>query len=165
MQNLFEKKRRKKKNQIVQSNRLKPFKVGSDNDDQPVSQSTRIAERQPNQRYDADKLPSSNDEDDALLQRNRRIHRRVREPVYDDDNIRGDIQDIFAETTQIMARVPEINGDEEPATLELEPQQEPAIDATEEQPAIVADEQYNIDDDEQCRYPRRTRLPVDRMGL
>ena len=83
----------------------------------------------------------------------------------DNDNIGGDIQDFFAEPTQIVAPMPEINGDEGPAAFDFEPQQEPTIDATEEQPAIVADEQNNIDDDEQRRYPSRTRQPVDRMGL
>ena len=62
-----------------------------------------------------------------------------------------------------MAPKPEINGDEEPTGIEQE--QEPAMDAIEEQPAIFADEQNNIDNDEQRRYPRRTRPPVDIMGL
>ena len=95
-------------------NRLKPFKARSENDDQHMRRSTRFAERLTTECYDADHLLSSNDEDDALLQRNRRIHRRVREPVYDmwdDDNNGGDKQDIFAEPTQIMAPIPEINDD------------------------------------------------------
>ena len=62
-----------------------------------------------------------------------------------------------------MAPNQEINGDEEPTGIEQE--QGPAMDAIEEQPAIVADEQNNIDNDEQRRYPRRTRTPVDIMGL
>ena len=113
-------------------------------------------------------MPSSDDEDDALLQRNRRIHRRVREPVYDmwnDDNIGGDIQDNFAEPPQIMAPIPENNDDKKPATNEVEPEQEVTIDETGEQPVIVADEPNYIEDDEERRYPRRTRRPVDRMGL
>ena len=91
-------------------NRLKPFKAWSENDDQSLHQSTRMAERLPIQRYDADNLPtrtSSDDEGDALLHRMWRIHRRFREPVYDkmdDDNIDGDIQDNFAEPPQIMHR-------------------------------------------------------------
>ena len=120
------------------------------------------------ERYDADHLPSSDDEDDALLQRNRRIHRRVREPVYDmwdDDNFGGDIQDIFAEPRQIMAQIPGNNDDKEPATNEVEPEQEVTIDETGEQPVIVADEPNYFDYDEQRRYPRRTRPPVDRIGL
>ena len=148
-------------------NRLKPFKARSENEDQHLRRSTRIAERLKTERYDADHLPSSDDEDDALLQRNRRIHRRVREPVYDmwdDDIIGGDIQDIFAESPQILAPIPENNDDEEPATNEVEPEQEVTIDETGEQPVIVADEPNYIDDDEQRRYPRRTRRPVDRMG-
>ena len=158
----------KKKNQIVHYNRLKPFRTRSENDDQHLRQSTRIAERLTTERYDADHLPSSDDEDDTLLQRNRRIHRRVREPVYDmwdDDNIGGDIQDFFTEPPQIMTPIPEINDDQEPATNEIEPEQEVTIYEIEEQPAIVADEQNSIDDDEQRRYARRTRRPVDRMGL
>ena len=158
----------KMKNQIVHYNRLKPFKARSENEDQHIRQSTRIAERLPTQRYDADHLPSSDDEDDALLQRNRRTHRRVREPVYDmwdDDNIGGDIQDVFTEPPQIMAPIPENNDDKEPATNEVEPEQEVTIDETGEQPVIVADEPNYIDDDEQRPYPRRTRRPVDRMGL
>ena len=113
-------------------------------------------------------MPSSDDEDDALLQRNRRIHRRVREPVYDmwdDDNVGGDIHDIFAEPPQFMAPIPEINDDEDPATNEIEPEREVTIDETEEQSVIVADEANNIDDDEQRLCPRRTRRPVDRMAL
>ena len=81
-------------------NKLKPFKARSENDDQPLRRSTRNAEKRTNQRYGAENLPSSDDEDDALLQRNRMIHRRVREPVsdmWDEDNIGGDIQDIFTE--------------------------------------------------------------------
>ena len=158
----------KKKNQIVHCNRLKPFKARSENEDQPLRRSTRIAERLTTERYDADHLPSSNDEDDALLQRNRRIHRRVREPVYDmwdDDKIGWDIQDVFAEPPQIMAPIPENNYDKEPPTNAVEPQQEVTIDETGEQPVIVADEPNYIDDDEQRRYPRRTRRQVDRMGL
>ena len=65
-----------------------------------------FVERLITQCYDADHLPSSDDEDDALLQRNRRIHRRVREPAYDmwdDDNIGGYMQDTFAEPLRIMA--------------------------------------------------------------
>ena len=157
-----------KKNQIVHYNRLQPFKPRSGNDDQHLRRSTRIAERLTTERYDADHLPSSDDKDDALLQRNRRIHRRVREPVYDmrvDDNFGGDLQDIFAEPPQIMAPIPEINDDEEPATKEIEPEQEVTIDETEEQSVIVADEPNNIDNEEQHRYSTRTRQPVDRMGL
>ena len=149
-------------------NRLKPFKTRSEKDDQHLRQSTRIAERLTTELYVADHLSSSDDEDDTLLQRNRRIHRRVREPVYDmwdDDNIGGDIQDIFTEPPKIMAPIPEINDDQEPATNEIEPEREVTIDEIEEQAAIVADEQNSIDDDEQRRYPRRTRRPVDRMGL
>ena len=81
-------------------NKLKPFKARSENDDQPLRRSTQNAEKRPNQRYDADNLPSSDDEDDALLQRNRMIHRRVRELVsdmWDEDNIGGDKQVIFTE--------------------------------------------------------------------
>ena len=85
--------------------------------------------------------------------------------MWDDDNMGGDIQDIFGETTQFMAPMPEINGDGGAAAIEIESELEPEIDANEEQPAIVAAEQNNIDDDEQRRYPRRTRRPVDRMGL
>ena len=53
--------------------------------------------------------------------------------------------------------MPEINGDEEPATIEIELEQEATIDGIEEQPVTAAEEQNNIDDDEQRRYPRRTR--------
>ena len=97
----------KKKNQIVHYNRLKPFKTRSKNDCQHLRRSTRIAERLTTERYDADHLPSSDDDYDTLLQRNRRIHRRVREPVYDmwdDDNIGGDIQKIFTEPPQLWLR-------------------------------------------------------------
>ena len=158
---------KKKKNQIVHYNKLKLFKARSENDDQHLRRSTRIAERLTTERYDADHLPSSDDEDDALLQRNRRIHRRVREHVYmwDDDNLSWDIQDIFAEPPQIMAPIPEINNYEDPATNEIEPEREVTIDQMEEQSVTVADEPNNINDDEQRRYPRRTRRPVDRMGL
>ena len=83
----------------------------------------------------------------------------------DDDNIVGDIQDIFDEPPQIMAPIPENNDDKEPATNEVEPEQEATIDETGEQPVIVEDEPNYIDNDEQRRYPRRTRRPVDRMGL
>ena len=112
----------KKKNQIVHYNRLKPFNARSENDEPHLRRSTRIAERLTTERYEADHLPSNDDEDDALLQRNRRIHRRVREPVYDmcdDDNVGGDIHDIFAKTPQFMRS--EINDDEDPATNEIEP--------------------------------------------
>ena len=85
--------------------------------------------------------------------------------MWEDDNIGGDIQDIFAEPPQFMASIPEINGDEEPGAIEIKPEQEPAIDAIEEQPAIVADEQNKIDGDEQSRYPRATRRSGDRMGF
>ena len=44
----------KKKNQILHYNRLKLFKAQSENENQPVRRSTRIAERQSNQRYDPD---------------------------------------------------------------------------------------------------------------
>ena len=69
-------------------------------------------------------MPSSDDEDDTLLQRNRRIHKRVREPVYNGNigniaNIGGDIQDIFSEPPQNMAPMPAINSDEEPAAIEI----------------------------------------------
>ena len=89
-----------------------------------------------------------------MLRRNWRIHRRVRKRVYniwDNDNIGGDIQDIFAEPPQVIAPIPEINGDKVPATNEKEPKQEVKIDETEEQSVIVADEPNNIDDDEQRR--------------
>ena len=69
--------------------------------------------------------------------------------MWDGDNPGGDIQDIFAEPPRIIAPIPEINGDGEPATIEIEPDQEATIDAIKEQPATVADEQNNIDDDEQ----------------
>ena len=68
--------------------------------------------------------------------------------MWDDDNIGQNIQDIFAEPHQIMAQIPEINGDGGPAAIEIKPEQEKAIDAIEEQPVIVADEENNIDDDE-----------------
>ena len=165
----FVPRRTKAKKQIVHYNRLKPFKARSENDDQPLRRSTQIADRQPNQRYDEDHFPSTDDEDDSLLQRNRRIHRRIREPVYDmwdDDNNGGDIQDISAEPTQILVPMPKINVDgQEPAANEIEPEQEALIDATAEQPVIAADEPNNIDDDEQRRYPRRTRRQVDKFGL
>ena len=160
--------KKKKKNQIVHYNRLKPFKARSENEDQHLRRSTQIAKRLTTEGYDADHLPSSNEQDDALLQRNRRIHRRVREPVndmWDDDNIGGDIQDFFAEPPQIVAPIPENNDDKEPATNEVELEQEVTIDETGEQPVIVADEPNYIDDDEQRQYPRRARRPVDRMGL
>ena len=47
-------------------NRLKPFKSRSENDDQLLRRSTRIAERLITQRYDADHLPRRDNEDDAL---------------------------------------------------------------------------------------------------
>ena len=90
-----------------------------------MRRSTRITERLTTERYDGDHLPSSDREDDALLQRNRRSHRKVSEPVYDmwdDANIGGDIQDIYDETPQIMAPIPEINDDEEPSNNEIEPE-------------------------------------------
>ena len=149
-------------------NRLKPFKARSENDDQHLRRSKRIAERLKTERFDENHLPSSDDEDDALLERNRRIHRRVREPVYDlwdDDDIGGDVQDIFAEPPQVLAWISEINDGADPATNEIKPEREETIDETEEQSVIVADEPNNIDDDEQRQYPRRTRRPVDRMGL
>ena len=68
--------------------------------------------------------------------------------MWDDDNFVGDIQNIFVEPLQIMSLMPEINGNEEPAVNEIEPEQESAIDAFEEQPVVVADKQNNIDDDE-----------------
>ena len=110
---------------------------------------------------------SSDDDVDALLQRNRRIHRRAREPVYDiwDDHISRDMQDYFAEPPPIMAPIPETNVGEEPAANEIELEQEAAIDAIEEQPVIVAAEPNNIEVDEQRRYLRGARRPVDRMGL
>ena len=159
----------KKKNQIGHYNRLKPFKARSENNNQPLRPSTYIAERQPNQRYDTDHLPSSDDEDDALLQRNPRNHRRIREPVYDkwdDDNNGGEIHDISAEPPQILAPKAEINVDEqEPAANEIESEQEALIDAIAEKPVIVGEEPNNIDDDEQRRYQRRTRRPVDKIGV
>ena len=85
--------------------------------------------------------------------------------MWDDDNLSGDIQDIFAEPPQIMAPIPEISNYEDPATNEIEPEREVTIDQMEEQSVIVADEPNNINDDEQRRYPRRLRRPVDKMGL
>ena len=64
-----------------------------------------------------------------------------------------------------MFPILELNDDEEPVTNEIEPELEATIDAAEEQPVIVADEQSNIDDDEQRQHLRRKRRPVDRMGL
>ena len=127
----------------------------------------RIADILTTERYNAEHLPSSDDEYDALLQRNWRIHWRDMGPIYDmwdDDNLAGDIQDIFVKPTRIMAWMPEISGVAEQSTNEIEPEQEAPIDATEEQ-VIVADEQNNIGDDEQRRYTRRTRRLVERMGL
>ena len=83
--------------------------------------------------------------------------------MWDNDQIGGDIQDTFPESPLIMAPMPYINGDEEAAANEFKPEQEAAIDATEEQPVILADEPKNIEDDEQRRYPKRTQQPVDRM--
>ena len=86
--------------------------------------------------------------------------------MWDDDNNGGDIQDISAEPPQILVPMPKINVDgQEPAANEIEPEQEALIDATAEQPVIAADEPNNIDDDEQRRYPRRTRRQVDKFGL
>ena len=117
--------------------RLKHLRARSENDYQPLRRSTRIAERLPTQRCDADHLPSSDDEDDAMLQRNRRIYRRVRKPVYDiwdDDNIGADMHDIFAKPPLFMAPMLGINDDEKPEFNETEPEQGAAIDAIEEQP-------------------------------
>ena len=72
--------------------------------------------------------------------------------------------DVFAEPPLIMVPMPEIIGDEEPVSNEIEPDQDAAIDAIEEHSVIIADEQNNIDHDEQHGYPRKTRL-VDIMGL
>ena len=99
-------KKNKKKNQIVHYDRLKPFKARSKNDDQPLHRSTRIVERLPFQRYDVDHLPSSDDKDDAVLQRNRRV-------VWDDYPIGGDIQEIFADKPPSIAAMAEINVGEE----------------------------------------------------
>ena len=80
-------------------------------------------------------MPCSDDEDVAMLQRNRRIHRQVREPVYAvwvQHNIGRDIHKIFAELPQNMDLMSKINDDEEPAVNEIEPEQEAAIDAIEE---------------------------------
>ena len=86
--------------------------------------------------------------------------------MWDDDNNGGEIQDISAELPQILAPKPEINVDEqEPAANKIESEQEALIDAIAEEPVIVGDEPNNIDDDEQRRYPRRTRRPVDKIGL
>ena len=64
-----------------------------------------------------------------------------------------------------MTPVPEINGNEEPTANEIKPGQGAAIDAFEEQLVTVADEQNNIDDDEQRRYPRKTRSPIGTLKL
>ena len=72
--------------------------------------------------------------------------------MWDDDNNSVVMQNFFAEPPQIMARMPKIINNEEPATNELEPEMEAAIDAIEKQPVIVADEKNNIDGDEQRRH-------------
>ena len=82
-----------------------------------------------------------------------------------DNQIVGDMQEMFADTPLIIVPMPEINIGDLQAANEIEPEQETALDAIEEQPVIIADEPNNIDDCEQCRCPRRTWKPVDRMGL
>ena len=152
----------------MQYNRLKPFSARSENDDQPLRQSTQIAQRLPTQCDNVNPFPISCDEDDTLLQGNWRIHRRAREPLYDmwvDNQIVGDMREIFADIPLIFVPMPEISIGDLQAANEIEPEQETAIDAIEEQPVIIADEPNNIDDVEQSRCPRRTRKPVDRMGL
>ena len=73
-----------------------------------------------------------------------------------DDQIDGDMQDVSAEPSPIMAPTPEINNCEEPAANKIEPEQGAAVNASKEQPVIVVDEPNNIDDDEQRRYPIKT---------
>ena len=78
-------------------------------------------------------LPTSDNEDDALLQHNRRIDRRIRKPVHqmwDDNHIGWLMQVIFAEPPLTMSPMPEITGDEEPAANKIEPEQEAAVQAT-----------------------------------
>ena len=72
--------------------------------------------------------------------------------MWDDNHIGWLKQVIFAEPPLTMSPMPEITGDEEPAASEIEPEQEAAVQAIEEQPVIVADQQNNKDDDEQSRY-------------
>ena len=74
------------------------------------------------------------------------MHWRVRETVYDipdDDIIGGDMQDIFAESPRIMAPMPEINCDEEPAAIEIDSKQKATLDAIEEQ-SVIVDEQTTL---------------------
>ena len=73
------------------------------------------------------------------------IQRLVRESVYemwDGDHIRGVMQDIFAETFLLMAPVPKINGNEEPAANDIQPEQEAPNDAIQDRTIRTTLEQH-----------------------
>ena len=64
-----------------------------------------------------------------------------------------------------MAPIPETIGDKETAANKIEPEQDRASDAIEEQSVTVPDKQNIINEDKHRGYPRRTRQPIERIGF